>query len=147
MMKRQIASLIAVVALFLLAWAWWLRQEKVQAEALHKAQTAAQIAEEEAVWLTAKNEALARQVDELRREADELEQEAALAKKLNNLPRIDNCTVSHYCCEKYEHICGGGDGITASGEPVQAEVSVAVETHDEALRRGLKVATVWWEET
>lgn len=33
------------------------------------------------------------------------------------------CTA--YCCEKYPHICGGG-GNTASGKPVQADVTVAV---------------------
>lgn len=31
-----------------------------------------------------------------------------------------------YCCEKYPHICGGGNGITASGQPIQPDVSVAV---------------------
>lgn len=36
-----------------------------------------------------------------------------------------NCTA--YCIEKYEHICGTGSGITASGQPVQAGVSVAVK--------------------
>lgn len=35
---------------------------------------------------------------------------------------IYNCTA--YCVEKYPHICGGG-GNTASGQPVQAGVSVA----------------------
>ena len=33
------------------------------------------------------------------------------------------CTA--YCCEKYPHICGGS-GKTASGQPIQANVSVAV---------------------
>ena len=33
------------------------------------------------------------------------------------------CTA--YCCEKYSHICGGS-GKTASGKPIQADVSVAV---------------------
>lgn len=106
---------------------------------------------------------------------------------LRGLDRIDGCTVSHYCCELRPHICGTGSGITASGEPVQAGVSVAVdplviplgstvyvdygdgeihtytahdtggavngghidvavETHEEALRRGMRTATVWWEE-
>lgn len=32
-----------------------------------------------------------------------------------------------YCCEKYEHICGEGHGITYSGQPVQAGVSVAAD--------------------
>jgi len=36
------------------------------------------------------------------------------------------CTA--YCCEKYEHICGTGTGITASGAPVQAGVTVAADT-------------------
>lgn len=38
----------------------------------------------------------------------------------------DNCTlvplgsfkITHYCCEKYKHICGTGTGLTASGLPV-----------------------------
>lgn len=35
------------------------------------------------------------------------------------------CTA--YCCEPYPHVCGTGDGITASGSPVTAGVSVAVD--------------------
>ena len=37
------------------------------------------------------------------------------------------CTA--YCTEKRAHICGTGTGITASGERVQAGVSVAVNKH------------------
>lgn len=36
-----------------------------------------------------------------------------------------DCTA--YCCEAYPHICGTGDGITASGAPVTDGVSVAVD--------------------
>lgn len=36
-----------------------------------------------------------------------------------------SCTA--YCSEQYEHICGTGDGITASGAPVQAGVAVAAD--------------------
>ena len=39
-----------------------------------------------------------------------------------------HCTA--YCTEKRPHICGTGDGITASGQPVQAGVSVATTDHD-----------------
>lgn len=35
-----------------------------------------------------------------------------------------------YCTEKYPHICGGGNGITASGAPVTAGVSVALSGAD-----------------
>lgn len=39
---------------------------------------------------------------------------------------IGECTVTHYCCEPYEHICGDGDGLTATGIPVTPGV-VAVD--------------------
>lgn len=35
------------------------------------------------------------------------------------------CTA--YCTEQYEHICGEGHGITASGQPIQAGVTVAAD--------------------
>lgn len=41
--------------------------------------------------------------------------------------KILNCTVTYYCCELRPHICGTGEGITASGAPVQAGVSCAVD--------------------
>ena len=36
-----------------------------------------------------------------------------------------NCTA--YCSEQYEHICGTGDGITASGVQAEPGVSIAVD--------------------
>jgi 3D (Asp-Asp-Asp) domain-containing protein len=41
--------------------------------------------------------------------------------------RIEGCTITYYCCELYPHICGTGDGFTASGAPVKAGVSCAVD--------------------
>lgn len=35
------------------------------------------------------------------------------------------CTA--YCTEKYPHICGTGTGITASGQTIQADVTVAAD--------------------
>ena len=35
------------------------------------------------------------------------------------------CTA--YCTEKYRHVCGEGHGITASGQPIQADVTVAAD--------------------
>lgn len=35
------------------------------------------------------------------------------------------CTA--YCTEQYQHICGEGRGITASGQPIQADVTVAAD--------------------
>ena len=36
--------------------------------------------------------------------------------------------IGAYCTEQYEHICGEGHGITASGQPIQAGVTVAADT-------------------
>jgi len=50
--------------------------------------------------------------------------EAALLAKAN---RIDDCTITYYCCELRPHICGTGDGLTATGSPVMAGISCAVD--------------------
>lgn len=36
-------------------------------------------------------------------------------------------TLTSYCTEQYEHICGTGDGITASGAPVTPGLTVAAD--------------------
>lgn len=41
--------------------------------------------------------------------------------------KIIGCEVTYYCCERYEHICGGGDGLTASGNVVVANYTCAVD--------------------
>lgn len=40
---------------------------------------------------------------------------------------MEDCTITHYCTGRYPHICGEGHGITYSGRPVEAYVSVAVD--------------------
>ena len=100
---------------------------------------------------------------------------------------VHNCTVTYYCCEKREHVCGGGTGKTATGTDVTAgrsaavdpnviplgaeifvdygdgvlhsyiaedtgsavlggHIDLAVQTHEEALKLGVREATVWWTE-
>lgn len=46
---------------------------------------------------------------------------------LGSFNRIDDCLITYYCTELRPHICGTGNGITASGAPVQAGVSAAVD--------------------
>lgn len=41
--------------------------------------------------------------------------------------KILNCTVTYYCAELYEHICGNGDGLTATGAPVVPYETCAVD--------------------
>lgn len=47
-----------------------------------------------------------------------------------NLEYVGEYDCTAYCTEKYEHICGEGHGLTASGQPVQADFSVAVSDTD-----------------
>lgn len=63
-------------------------------------------------------------IGEVDAEAEEnrLIEEALLARA----HRIDDCLITYYCCEKYPHICGTGDGMTALGGDVLPGVSCAV---------------------
>lgn len=40
---------------------------------------------------------------------------------------IEDCTITYYCAERWAHICGTGDGITATGETVTPGVTCAVD--------------------
>ena len=50
--------------------------------------------------------------------------ETALLDKANI---IEDCEITFYCCEKRKHICGTGDGLTATGNEVTPYVTVAVD--------------------
>lgn len=191
MRKKRIFGIVLTVSLaaLLLLWnALTLRNAKELAAALSEAQAAECRTAQRLDDAETQNVVLRSVLDECSASERQLKEEVAFANKLCRLPRMTACTVSHYCCEKRPHICGTGNGITASGVPVQAGVSVAVdpkviplgstvyvdygdgvvhtyiahdtggavknnhidvavETHAEALRLGLKKATVWWEET
>ena len=54
---------------------------------------------------------------------NELIEEALLARS----HKIEDVTITFYCCEEYAHICGTGNGITASGRRVTPYVSCAVD--------------------
>ena len=73
------------------------------------------------------NTELTIKLDELNNTACELD---LLTDELKNqktlyMQYIGEYKCTAYCCEKYPHICGGS-GKTASGQPIQANVSVAV---------------------
>lgn len=46
--------------------------------------------------------------------------------ELMSIEYIGEYKCTAYCCEKYPHICGSGSGRTASGQPIQPDVTVAV---------------------
>lgn len=54
---------------------------------------------------------------------NELIEQALLARS----HKLEDVTITFYCCEEYPHICGTGTGITASGRRVTPYVSCAVD--------------------
>lgn len=61
-------------------------------------------------------------------EIEENENELIEAALLARSHKLEDVTITFYCCEKRPHICGTGSGITASGRRVTPYVSCAVDT-------------------
>ena len=82
--------------------------------------------EPEPMTLVASNTMYARSpiVEEIQEDFENEKIEEAL---LDRATRLGNVIVTHYCSELRPHICGTGDGITASGRQVTPYVSVAVD--------------------
>ena len=60
-------------------------------------------------------------------EREEAENELIEAALLARSHKLEDVTITFYCCERYPHICGTGNGITASGRRVTPYVSCAVD--------------------
>lgn len=61
-------------------------------------------------------------------EIEENENELIEAALLARSHKLEDVTITFYCCEGRPHICGTGTGITASGRRVTPYVSCAVDT-------------------
>lgn len=61
--------------------------------------------------------------EEIEANENELIEQALLARS----HKIEDVTITFYCCEERPHICGTGTGITASGRRVTPYVSCAVD--------------------
>lgn len=61
-------------------------------------------------------------------EIEAAENEMIEAALLVRSHKIEDVTITFYCCEARPHICGTGSGITASGRRVTPYVSCAVDT-------------------
>ena len=95
------------------------RQER-QIEDLETRYLAVRAIEEDAV---AAYGALAAQVDA---EAEARQAQAEAYEAIGAYRYVGECKISAYCCEPYAHICGDGDGLTATGIPATPGV-VAVD--------------------
>ena len=60
-------------------------------------------------------------------EVEAAENEMIEAALLARSHKLEDVTITFYCCEEYPHICGTGNGITASGRRVTPYVSCAVD--------------------
>lgn len=60
-------------------------------------------------------------------EPEEAENDLIEAALLSRAHVIEECEITHYCAERYPHICGTGDGLTATGTKVTPYVSCAVD--------------------
>lgn len=65
-------------------------------------------------------------VERMDAEAEARQAQAEAYEAIGAYRYVGECKISAYCCEPYEHICGDGDGLTATGIPVTPGV-VAVD--------------------
>ena len=76
----------------------------------------------------AKSEELAVQLDHVTKSLDAANETISALKTTEyELVYMGEFKLTHYCCEKRKHICGDGDGITATGTQVTAGRTVAVD--------------------
>lgn len=71
-------------------------------------------------------EAYGKLVAQVDAEKQERAAQTAAYEAIEGYEYIGECTITHYCCEKYQHVCGTGTGLTATGIPV-APGMVAVD--------------------
>lgn len=118
--QRWYVCLLILMSLALFAVAWMCDQR--DAEARHWKEKY-YIAQEEKLAAIVEYGALDAEISlersSRRRQAEEFE-------ALGKYQYIGKCQLTAYCCEPYQHICGTGDGLTATGIPV-APGMVAVD--------------------
>lgn len=65
-------------------------------------------------------------VERMDAEAEARQAQAEAYEAIGAYRYVGECKISAYCCEPYAHICGDGDGLTATGIPASPGV-VAVD--------------------
>lgn len=125
-MKRSQKEPIGLLLLLAFMGIWNVAQsDRINHLEANRVEMAAQLAEVEHVRDLAVQELGAMAL----RQAEEQEARAAQAaayEAISDYQYIGECTITAYCCEPYAHICGTGDGLTATGLPVTPGV-VAVD--------------------
>lgn len=122
-MKWKFLPLMIFYVLLLIGLIWALTNEDIGAYEAPSAQPAAEVAKCPEGPADSFGEQPAAEPPE---EPEDFENEKIEAALLARAHRIEGCKITYYCCEKYPHICGTGDGITAMGTEVTPGVSCAV---------------------
>ena len=188
---KVICSVLAVSAIAT-TWIWSYNKFKVEIEQLTKENSAKQhMLEDKDSDLNIALENLQASTDKiheletsLMNMSEELEEANVEIDDLKNdeyeLAYMGDFKITYYCDERHDHVCGNGDGITASGKPTEIDWTVAadwgvlpqgsviyisgmgfrevqdvgggvngdhidvlVQTHEEALSRGIDYKDVW----
>lgn len=118
--KRRInpdrASIVLLTAALALSLVGGANNHKAYKELSQSAQTRVEAAQSDAaIW----------QQTAMRYKAEA--ETAAKEAQLVGAEYVGEFHATAYCTEKYKHICGEGHGITKSGQPVQAGVTVAAD--------------------
>lgn len=124
--QRAIAGLLSVSVAGNAAMYWIMRhREAKHADELEKLNDKLQYAErvkEQAI------EQYGGLVLELQRYSMDVEKSKIAKKEDAEEPYkyIGECIITYYCCEQYPHICGSGDGLTATGSAAEPGI-IAVD--------------------
>ena len=87
------------------------------------------ITQEDLKFETERSTGLSEKLGEIMGELDELNEELNILKSEEyNVSYLGEFTYTYYCNEKYPHICGGGQGITATGAPTEVGTTIAVDS-------------------
>lgn len=118
--KRRVAFLVAAaVVLLLLTLCWWTSRQK-RAEA---AGQVVQVTSEPAVQVIRLNEDVSEPAGVVTNSAES----GTNQPETDHLTAIQDCTITYFCAERYPHICGTGDGITATGTTAEPGTTCAVD--------------------
>lgn len=188
----KIICSVLVASAIATTWTWSYNKSKAEIEQLTKENSAKQhMLEDKDSDLNIALENLQASTDKiheleisLTNMSEELEEANVEIDDLKNdeyeLAYMGDFKITYYCNERRDHICGSGDGITASGKPTEVDWTVAadwgvlpqgsiiyisgmgfrevqdvgggvngdhidvlVQTHEEALSRGIDYKDVW----
>lgn len=182
-MKRNLCNIfLIVVSIFLLlSTLFYSYQLNAKDKLLQYVQEKLASVTEKLELTIRKSDELAVQLDHTTKSLDKANETISALKSIEyELVYLGDFKLTHYCTEEFDHICGNGDGFTATGTKIIVgktiavdpslipygsqvyiegygwytaddcggavngkHIDIAVETHEEALSKGVKNGGVW----